>query len=235
MKKAIILLCLVAGILSCTKEPVGLQAPAADTPMTFEISVAETKAAKDAWADGDKIYVFFKNLATKYLVMTYSTGTGWDNASGDPSNALTSGDFSSLGTKTLTAVHFPVAVDVTYDNGKFSFTSGGNPVYNYYLFEEGKDYTVDGTTVTATLALSKPANMVQIHVAGIQGSLSAYTFGCSKIKPVACASVGTDGAITESVLQAGARLSAVADSDGLRPPNQQTTSSPSPAIPRFTP
>lgn len=215
MKKALLFLCLAAGLMSCAKEVLSpeKETPQKDgVPMTFNVTVLETKAAKADWADGDKIYVFFSGLETKYLIMTYSTGTGWSDASGG--GDLLDTDFSNLGTKTLTAVHFPVAVDVTFADGKFSFTSGGKPVYNYYLFETGKDYTVDGTTVTATLSMGKPADMVQIHVAGIESSVADYTFGCSKIRPVACKSVGTDGAITEDVLQAGARLSGIADSDG---------------------
>ena len=214
MKKAIFLLCLAVGFLSCTKEPVTTQESATGVPMNFEISVAETKADKTTWADGDKIYVFFKGLAAKYLVMTYNATTGWANTSGG--DTLLDTDFSSLETKTLTAVHFPVNVKVTYDNGRFSFANSLSlkPVYNYYLFQTGNAYTVAGATVTATLTMGKPADMVQIHVAGIQGEVSAYTFGCSKIRPVACKSVGTDGTITENVLHAGALLSGIADSDG---------------------
>ena len=214
MKKAILLLCMAAGLMGCAKEILdpGKETPQNEgVPMTFDVSVLETKAAKTAWADGDKIYVFFNGLATKYLVLERSSGS-WTNTSGG--GTLMDTDFSALGTKKLTAVHFPVAVDVTYAGSKFSFTSDGKPVYNYYLFEKDKDYTVSGTTVTATLSMGKPADMVQIHVDRIQGNVTDYTFGCSKIKPVACESVGTDGAITESVLQAGARLSGVADADG---------------------
>ena len=214
MKKAIILLCVVAGILSCTKEPVGPEAPAAGTPMTFEISVAETKADKTAWANGDKIYVFFKGIETKYLVLTYSTGTGWANASGG--SELTSGDFSGLETKTLTAVHFPVPVDVTYAGSKFSFTKDGKPFYNYYLLQTNKEYSVSGTTVTATLSMSNTQpDLVLFHVAGIQANVADYTFGCSKIRPVACVGVGTDGMVHEDTLQPGARLSGIADDDGV--------------------
>ena len=215
MKKAILLLCMAAGLMGCAKEILdpGKETPQNEgVPMTFDVSVLETKAAKTAWADGDKIYVFFNGLETKYLVMTYSTSTGWSDTSGG--GTLMDTDFSALDTKTLTAVHFPVAVDVTYSDSKFSFTSDGKPVYNYYLYETGKAYTVSGTTVSVTLSLGKPENMVQIHVDRIQGNVADYTFGCSKIKPVACASVGTDGTITESVLQAGARLSGVKDADG---------------------
>lgn len=216
MKKIFIaFICMAAGLLSCTNDDNILeeQTPAG-VPMSFNISVDETatmRAAKTSWANGDKIYVFFNGLATKYLVLTYD-GSAWTNTSGG--GTLLSTDFDGLDTKTITAVHFPTAVDVTYADSKFSFTSGGNPVYNYYLYETGKAYTVDGTTVNATLSMGKPDNMVQIHVAGIQANVSDYTFGCSKMRPVACASVGTDGAITESALQAGARVSGVADADG---------------------
>ncbi|MBQ9451065.1 MAG: hypothetical protein IJU34_07120 [Bacteroidales bacterium] len=213
MRKTIILLFSAAGLLSCTKELAGTQEPAAGVPMNFEISVEETKASKTGWADGDKIYVFFNGLETKYLIMTYSSESGsWSDTSGG--GDLLDTDFSGLGTRTLTAVHFPVAVDVNYSDGRFSFASGGKPVYNFYLYESGKAYTVDGATVTATMSMGKPADMVQIHVAGIESSVADYTFGCSKIRPVACKSVGIDGTITENVLHAGALLSGIADSDG---------------------
>ena len=214
MKKAILLFCMAAGLVSCAKDILDTEKENTQkegVPMTFNVTVLETKATKTDWADGDKIYVFFNGLETKYLILERSSGV-WSNTSGG--GTLMDSDFSSLGTKTLTAVHFPVTVDVAYADSKFSFTSGGKPMYNYYLFETGKDYTVDGTTVSATLSMGKPADMVQIHVAGIQGNVADYTFGCSKIRPVACASVGTNGAITESVLQAGARVSGFADSDG---------------------
>lgn len=211
MRKTTILLCAVAGLLACTKQPVGLQESAAGVPMNFEVSVAETKATKTAWADGDKIYVFFKGLETKYLVLTYHPGTGWDNTSGG--GTLLDTDFSGLGETVLTAVHFPVPVDINFADGKFSFTSGGSPVYCYYFYQTGKAYVIDGTTVTATLALGRPADFILVQVPGIQNNVSDYTFGCSLIEPVACASVGTDGALTENVLQPGARLSGFADED----------------------
>ena len=214
MKKALLFLCLAAGLMSCAQEILNTEKETPKNegaPMTFHVTVLETKAAKADWADGDKIYVFFNGLETKYLVLERSNGS-WTDTSGG--GTLLDSDFSGLGTKALTAVHFPVAVDVTFAEGKFSFASGGKPVYHYYLFEAGKTYTVDGTTVSTTLSMGKPVDMVQIHVAGIESSVANYTFGCSKIRPVACKSVGTDGAITEDVLQAGARLSGFADSDG---------------------
>ena len=194
---------MAACLMSCTRKE--------GVPMTFNVTVAEMKADKTSWADGDKIYVFFNGLETKYLVLEHS-GDDWAPSSGG--GTLLDTDFDGLGTYKFTAVHFPVDVTVTYADSKFSFTGNGKPVYNYYLFEADKDYTVSGTTVNAFLWLGKPADMVQIHVAGIQESVDDYTFGCSKIKPVACSGVGIDGSITESVLQAGARMCGVADADG---------------------
>ena len=170
MKKAIIILCAL-GLLSCAKEPVEPQEAAAGLPMKFEINVAETKAEKSAWADGDKIYVFFKGMESNYLVMTFDAGTDtWANAPG--ARTFLDTDFSGLASKTLTAVHLPVAVDVAYADSKFSFTSGGKSVYNYYLYETGRAYTVDGTTLSATLSMGKPADFVQLHLAGIQSTVA---------------------------------------------------------------
>ena len=215
MRKLMLFVFLTAGIISCSKEIIETveDTPTA-VPMSFNITVVEkpdTRAAKTGWADGDVIYVFFKGLESKYLTLSYNGGS-WSNTS--TGGVLTNEDFSGLSTHTLTAVHFPVAVDVAYDNGAFSFTKDGQPVYNYYLFDSDKAYEVQGSTVKASLNMSKPENFIQIHIADIQSNVDDYSFGCSLIKPVACASVGTDGKITETTLSNGGRLKGVADSDG---------------------
>ena len=215
MRKLMLFVFLTAGIISCSKEIIETveDTPTA-VPMSFNITVVEkpdTRAAKTGWADGDVIYVFFKGLESKYLTLSFD-GSGWSNASAG--GVLTNEDFSGLSTLTLTAVHFPVPVDVTFDNGAFSFTKDGQPVYNYYLFDSDKAYEVQGSTVRGSLNMSKPENFIQIHIADIQSNVNDYSFGCSLIKPVACASVGTDGKITETTLSNGGRLKGVADSDG---------------------
>ena len=207
---------MVVGLMSCTNEildPDRGDAQNEGVPMSFNVTVLGTRAAISEWVDGDKIYVFFKGLETKYLVLTYN-GSTWANESAG--GTFYSTDFDGLGEMTLTAVHFPQAVNVTvnYANGQFSFASEGKSVYNYYLYETDKTYSVDGNRVTASLLMCKPADMVLIHVAGIQDQVADYTFGCSKIRPVACKSVGTDGTLDEDVLQAGARLSGFSDADG---------------------
>lgn len=77
MKKAFLLLCMVAGLVSCAKEASEQEnMPQTGIPMTFNVTVLETKAAKTGWADGDKIYVFFNGLETKYLILERSSGGG---------------------------------------------------------------------------------------------------------------------------------------------------------------
>ncbi len=67
MKKAILLLCMAAGLVSCAKNILDTEkdnTKREGIPMTFNVSVLETKASKTGWADGDKIYVFFNGLET---------------------------------------------------------------------------------------------------------------------------------------------------------------------------
>ena len=209
MEKTLLYLIMAACLVGCAKELTSAtEENPTGKPVTFEINVLETRAAKTTWANGDAIYVFFKGLENKYLVLNYD-GSSWTNTT---VGSFLSTDFENVA-KTLTAVHFPVTVDVNYANKKFSFTKDGEPVYNYYLYETDVAYMVDGTTVSASLALGKPEGIAQFHVAGARVG-KYYTFGCSLVQPVACASVSTVGVISEEVLHAGARLSGVADSDG---------------------
>ena len=213
MKKTVMLLIMAAGLLSCAKEmtPAPEKAPAG-VPMSFNITVTGTKAEKTNWANGDVVYVFFKGLEEKYLTLTYD-GSGWTDASGG--GTLTDTDFNGLTTQTLTAVHLPVEADVAFVDGAFVLTKGGNPVYNYYLYQTGKEYTVDGTTVTASLEMGKPAGIAQFHVAGITDYAELYSFSSSEIRPVACSGVTVDGSVVEKVKPAGDQLWGVDDANGL--------------------
>ena len=109
MKKIVLLLLVAAGLLSCAKEMMLQEKTSTAAPMKFEINVAGTKAAKADWADGDVIYVFFKDLNPNYLIMTYTDGAWNYDFSYGP---MTDIDFVGVSEQTLTAVHFPVPVDV---------------------------------------------------------------------------------------------------------------------------
>ncbi len=214
MKKTLLYLILAAGLVGCAKEMV----PASEEnqtgkPMTFEINVLQTKAEKSAWADGDVIYVFFKDLGEKYLKLTYSHG-GWNESF--PAGELLDTDFAALEDKTLTAVHLPVPVNVVYEEDyQFSFyDSGGWKPQTFYLSESDKDYTVEGTTVTASLSLSKPYGVVLFHIAGLTENVGDYSFSCPLVASFACSGVTTDGSVVEEEFEADSYLPGFADADG---------------------
>jgi len=219
MKKFLLYLCLAAGLVSCVKELTpAVEDEPAGVPVTFNITVSDgpdTKAAKTAWAENDVIYVFFKGLEKKYLKLTYN-GSTWDSASGG--GTLVDTDFAGLSDKTLIAVHIPVPVDVIYDEdyGGFFFADGDFYYSNYYLYEAGKAYTVDETTVTASLSLGKPEDMVMFHIPGIEEYVSEYTFSCPLVARTSCA-LSVDGDFYSMITKdgGGEDLWGVADADGV--------------------
>ena len=188
--------------------------------MSFNLTVTdgpETKAAKTAWEENDVIYVFFKGLGEKYLKLTYN-GSSWDNASGG--GTLLDTDFANLSDKTLTAVYYPVPVNVTYvdyedDTDVFLFdNSDWLVIMNYYLSDAGEAYSVDGTTVTATLSMAKPAGVALFHIAGLTKGIKDYYLSCPLVKPVACVGVRTNGSVWEEEYAEGSNMWGFADADG---------------------
>lgn len=214
MKKTIALLCLAAGLLSCAKESTPQEEPAAGVPVKFEISVAETKSvAKSDWETGDLIYVFIMGIPDKYVKMTRESDGSWKEETVGEEFTLI--EFGALDDHyQLTAVHFPVSVDVAYvddgdfDKNRFTFTSGGKPVFGTYYLSDQTTYTLSSTTVTASLQMEIPDGMVQLYFPGGEGrpSLADYTLASPMIQPVSCASVSVNGTLQEDVLQAGARM-----------------------------
>ena len=210
MKKIIIALIALLAAFSCAREEIDLQPTAPDqekdnTPMSFNLSVngmsggAQTKAALKAdWNNGDVVYVFFDAIGTKYVKKTFD-GTEW--ADTYPGGAFVAGDFSASGpasSRYMTAVWFPQgAVDVTYADGKFSFTIGGEKIYSHYMSVHAA-YSIDGTTVTGTLDMEKPAGFVQFFVPGIAAAdAPAYRLRESHLTPKACEYVALDGGVHE--------------------------------------
>lgn len=219
MKKAIIFLSVaLVALAACNKYEKDVETTPSDNAVTFNVSVSnadDTKAVKNAWADGDKIYVFFEGLAAKWLVLTYN-GSTWAAV---PSTAISPVEFSSLGTKKLTAVHTPADVTVAWDgSANFTFTDNSTntikPIYNYYLLEEDKEYTVDGTTVNVTLAMGKPANYVWFFVDGISADVDQYYLKEPNLTPTAPASVALTGGVTEVTKTTGYPIAGVALSTG---------------------
>ncbi len=217
MKKTIALLCMAAGLLSCAKEIAPQEESGAEVPVKFEINVAETKSAlsiaKSDWETGDLIYVFIMGIPDKYVKLTRESDGSWSEET--VGEAYTLVEFGALDDNyELTAVYFPVDVDIAYENvgdwakNKFTFTRGGKPVFGTYYLSDQTTYTLSGTTVTASLQMKIPMDMVQLYFPGGEGitTLADHTLACPFIKPVACASVGLDGTLHEDEYQAGARV-----------------------------
>ena len=208
---------MAAGLLSCAKEIAPQEESGAEVPVKFEINVAETKSAlsiaKSDWETGDLIYVFIMGIPDKYVKLTRESDGSWSEET--VGEAYTLVEFGALDDNyELTAVYFPVDVDIAYENvgdwakNKFTFTRGGKPVFGTYYLSDQTTYTLSGTTVTASLQMKIPMDMVQLYFPGGEGitTLADHTLACPFIKPVACASVGLDGTLHEDEYQAGARV-----------------------------
>ena len=193
-------------VVSCGKQSSG-----AESPMTFDIQVLETKTENEVWSKGDKLLVFFDEIGGKYVSLVFDGINDWMVT---PSETFLESDFKAVGNKRLTALYFPVAVDVSYADGKFSFSGAGEQMYSYYLYEKFM-YIVDGSTVVATLTMGKkPADFVVFHIAGLTSGLNKYTMGCPLVSPVACTGIGTDGTVMEDVRMPGTRIAALAGGKG---------------------
>lgn len=198
MKKLIALLGAAVALFACAKMETEKQQEApASTPVTFKVNMVDmdaTKAdAKAAWADGDVIYVTFKGIEAKYLTLTYNSGTSTWAISGD---AFSKGDYEALcGDYTLSAVHFPVAVDPAWDGSVLNFTVASKPVYTYYLQQANADYTADlsgaDPIVNLTIRVQKAANYVQFFVPGITSSIENWAFAANDVIPAACGGIDT--------------------------------------------
>ena len=223
MKKTILVVFALLAVLACSQKEMDIQAPEQEvdnTPMSFNLSVnpmngeAETKAAlKEGWSNGDVVYVFFDAIPTKYIKKSYDGSTWTDSF---PGGAFVAGDFSADGpaaSRYMTAVWFPKEmgeVTVTYADSKFSFTIGGEKIYSHYMSVH-PSYTVDGTTISGTLNMAKPAGFVQFFVPGISAAdAPTYRLMESHLTPKACDYVALAGGVIESARTAGYSIKGMA-------------------------
>lgn len=171
MKKLFVLaatVVLAVGFVGCAKED---SAPAMkDIKVEFSVAdkdgFAETRAVKNAWADGDKIMIFFnvggtclagENTTDNTLTLTYNDGS-WSATKNNWSETLsnsTSGSFM--------AIHYrgDIALGESFRGIGYYFATfaGGE-----YLSTSG-DYTITGGVMTLpTLTMKMRDDMVQFSV-----------------------------------------------------------------------
>lgn len=171
MKKLFVLaatVVLAVGFVGCAKEN---SAPAMkDIKVEFSVAdkdgFAETRAVKNAWADGDKIMIFFnvggtwlagENTTDNTLTLTYNDGS-WSATKNNWSETLTNSTSGSF-----MAIHYrgDIALGENFRNMGYYFAAfaGGE-----YLSTSG-DYTITGGVMTLpTLTMKMPDTMVQFSV-----------------------------------------------------------------------
>jgi hypothetical protein len=197
MKKAFLLLLFATVAFSCVPE----QELVVDEPDFFDISSlsfnftvnspGDTKAVKSGWEYGDKVFVFFSGLSTGYVTFEYGT-SGWNVPVVSGSGSIASGG-------TLTAVYLPFGNDDTPSHGASGWTFG-QTYFSYYLVSESTAYTIDSavSTLSAKMIMENPEDYVQFFVPDEDAVDGAYTLQSDAVIPVALASVGDDGIVTES-------------------------------------
>ena len=201
MKKTFIVM-LAAAILfsACEKEDIIPDNGTESNVITFNLSANHpdaTKALKTGWQNGDAIFVFFSgSTAPNYLKMIFN-GTTWTSKEyrGDTETpgAL---DLSNGDSGTMRAIFLPFGSSATVssngDSYEFSTT-----YYTYYLTAT-LDYTVVAGQISGSFNMIIPDNYVQFFVDDAYATDEAYALQCDAIIPVGIASVGPDGAITET-------------------------------------
>jgi hypothetical protein len=168
MKRTIEILSFLVAIVACNKETPVKDGAIDASKIVFNIDVLNadvqaTKGIKTAWEDGDDVYVFFEDNTAKYVKMTYD-GSSWTY------NVMGSGTLSLAASgKKLSAVYMPdfvCSAAPTYDSGNARWTFGS--VGGYFQKAEAVSYTVTSTgdvnTLSATISLTAPANIMQFYV-----------------------------------------------------------------------
>ena len=203
MKKTMIVLSAALALMACNKV-----APETETSGTidasklvFDITINnanDTKAVKDGWKTGDKVYLFFEDNTSAYVTMSYGSDS-WGNPE-------TTGSLSLTATgKHVTAVYLPFSTDEpTYSDGwKFDETVA------YYMTAEGVEYTVttdpstDLSTLSATLEMNNNAGFVQILIEDASPVEAKYVMYADGLIPTWCGSIVPGGAVTPDTADAG--------------------------------
>ena len=183
MKRIMLIACIIAAAISCTRE----EKAAKPVKLTYNITVQQTKAVKQGWESGDVIYVYFREAsAPKYLELKYS-GTEWEAT---PKNGLEDEEVAAATNKKLTALYLPF---------------GSVPYNGWFLQAEHIEYTIECTEVTATLDMQQPGlaageALVQFYVAD---EVAGFDFYQDAVRPITVTGINADGTVDYSEGTAG--------------------------------
>ncbi|MDO5320878.1 MAG: hypothetical protein Q4F39_00640 [Bacteroidia bacterium] len=141
---------------------------------------------KTAWANGDRIFLFFKPTSGSLLTDTYATltydGSTWGGAVTGTSSLGEGGKLSAVYVYNLDG-----SVTPEFSTDKWTVATG-NVFYNC---QADVSYTVSGDEITASLNLVAPADFVRFSVVGASGQLT-----CDKVKGWKDIAIGSDLAVS---------------------------------------
>ena len=129
---------------------------------------ADTKAVKQAWESGDKVFVFFEGVSGGYLILQYD-GSDWASHL----MYITPAHLDASG-KRLTAVYLPFDNDAApvFVNDRWSFDKTS---LSYYFASQSHSYTVDTEGDVATLSLTDGS--LRMTIPGIYAAESVIQGG----------------------------------------------------------
>lgn len=174
----------------------------------------ETKGVRTGWLDGDKVFIFFENISSAYVTVTYNgAGAAWSAVPELPAG-MDEPDLGSHGS--LTAVYLPYGntLEPHWDgtNGVWAF-DGTNDFY--YLKCEKTAYFITDTedvlpTLGAYIYMDTADNFVQFFLPddSAQGNIQ---LACNALIPAGLSGVSLDGTVTETIGTPGGWVTARTD------------------------
>ena len=224
MKKTILLSILIA-FMACNKENLVLEAPKSEVDndevkvnitITRVDSFGSTKATvKNAFADDDVVFVFFKGVAApKYLEMKYNSSTGtWTSTA---KNGLTSSDISDAADKKMTAIYLPYGSTATVAASEGNFIFSDISYSGYFLKAELVSYTYVGDVLSGTLNMTAPTlsngsdKLIHFDISGFTSGHN-YKLFQDYVKPLTFTSVSSAGVLTIDEGTMGAAITGYED------------------------
>ena len=228
MKKILLILCAFATLLSCTKiqEPEHNNEIRVNVRVTRSDDFAATKATvKSKWANGDIIYLFFQNLATDYIQLKYTRGSGW---SAQMTGGLTLPDLASRSLGKMTAVYLPycndasITVRVSGDKRVFMRGEENLEYCGYFLLAEDVSYTFTEEELEADVNLTAPVlsgndQLVHFDVTGFTSG-NKYELYQDHLKRLTFTGVSTSGKVTMTVKDKGKAIPGYEDKTSGKKP-----------------
>ncbi|MCR5520040.1 MAG: hypothetical protein K6F21_06880 [Bacteroidales bacterium] len=214
MKKVLLILCAFAALCSCSKE----SKPQQENGFPINIRVTRSDdfggskaTVKTGWADGDMIYLFFKDLdsSDKFLELAYDGSMRKWTAL--PQNGLEISDLEDAEAKEMTAVFLPYGngASIRMSGDQRIFTKGDEDLeYNgYFLMAEDVNYTVSEGELDADLVLTAPIltggdKLIHFDVSGFTSG-NHYELYQDHVKRLVVLGVDIDGEVLTTVNDKG--------------------------------